>query len=202
MYDLEKLSWIIDERRKKFKLWISLYAAIFVSGVIVFFAGGEDIALFGVIAVIAAIFLTVKLWRKYSPGVLFSAEIRGENVKEHEFVQSVRGGYSMKRGIATRLTVSTHSNSGSAKSKRPHVRSAYVYVRLADGNVVILDGLTSLHTDIYEIGDEIMRPAGARYPIVLSRELEKQPCPLCGRINRMDSDECASCGLSIVKKKV
>ena len=200
MYDLEKLSWIIEARRKSFKLWITLYAVIFVAGVIVFFAGGEDVALFGIIAVLVAIFLTVKLWRKYSPGVLFSREIKGVNIKEHEFVQSARGGYSMKRGIATRLRVSTYSNSGSAKSKRPHVRSAYVYVRLDSGDVTILDGLTSLHTDIYEIGDELMRPSGARYPVVLSREIEKQPCPLCGRINSMKKDECASCGLSIIKK--
>ena len=199
MYDLEKLSWIIDARRKKFKLWLALFVAMLIAGVVLFIVGEGDIALYGIIVAVVALVLFVDLWRRYSPPVLFYREIRGVNIKEHEYVESARGGYTVRRGIAVRGG-KTYSNSGNAKSKRPHVRAAYVYVRLENGDVVILDGLNSNHTDIYEIGDEILRPAGARYPIVLSRKIEKQPCPLCGRINSMDDEGCASCGLSILKK--
>ena len=199
MYDLEKLSWIIDARRKRFKLWLALFIAMLIVGIALFVFGEGNIAFYGIIVGIVAFALFADLWRRYSPTVLFSREIKGVNIKEHEYVESAGGGYTVRRGIAVRGG-RTHSNSGHAKSRRPHVRSAYVYVKLDDGNVVILDGLNSNHTDIYEIGDEILRPAGARYPIVLNRDVEKQPCPLCGRINGMDLDGCAFCGLSIIKK--
>lgn len=199
MYDLEKLSWIIDARRKRFKLWLGLLAAMLIAGVLLFIIGDDDVALYGIIVAVTALALLGDLWRRYSPTVLFSREIRGVNVKEHEYVESAGGGYSARRGPAMR-GIRTHSNSGHAKSRRPHVRAAYIYVRLESGDVVILDGLNSNHTDIYEIGDEVLRAAGARYPIVLNRDVEKQPCPLCGRINGMDAEGCASCGLSIIKK--
>lgn len=200
MYDLEKLSWIIDARRKRFKLWLVLFAAMLIFGIVLFVVGDDDIALYGLIVAVIALALFIDLWRRYAPAVLFSREIRGINIKEHEYVsESARGGYSVRRGLAMR-GMKTHSNSGHAKSRRPHVRSAYVYVKLDGGEVAILDGLTSLHTDIYEIGDEILRPEGARYPIILNRDAPKQPCPLCGRINGMDAEACACCGLSIVKE--
>ena len=199
MYDLEKLSWIIADRRKRFKLWLALYVCIFIAGAVLFFFEDKNVVFVGIILAVISIFLTVRLWRRYSASVLFSKEIRGVNIKEHEYVQSARGGYSVKRGFAMR-TVKTHSNSGNAKSKRPHVHAAYIYVREENGNVVILDGLTSRQTDIYEIGDEVLRPSGARYPIVMSREPDRQPCPLCGRINGMDEESCPSCGLTILKK--
>lgn len=199
MYDLEKLSWIIEARRKRFKLWLALFAVMLIAGAVLFIVGDDNIALYGIIVTVAALVLLGDLWRRYSPTVLFSKEIRGINIKEHEYVESPKGGYTVRRGIAVRGG-RTYSNSGNAKSRRPHVRSAYVYVKLDDGDVRILDGLNSNHTDIYEIGDEILRPAGARYPIVLNRDVEKQPCPLCGRINAMDLDGCAFCGLSIIKK--
>ena len=199
MYDLEKLSWIIDARRKRFKLWLALFVAMLIAGVVLFIIGEDNVAFYGIIVAVVALALFLDLWRRYSPTVLFSGEIRGINIKEHEYVESARGGYTIRRGVAMRGG-RTYSNSGNAKSKRPHVRAAYVYVKLENGDVLILDGLNSNHTDIYEIGDEILRPAGARYPIVLNRDVEKQPCPLCGRINAMDLDGCAFCGLSIIKK--
>ena len=199
MYDLEKLSWIIADRRKRFKLWLTLYVCVFIVGAVLFFFENKNVMFSGIILAVISIFLTVRLLRRYSPTVLFSREIRGVNIKEHEYVQSARGGYSVKRGFAMR-TVRTHSNSGHAKSRRPHVRAAYIYVREENGDVVILDGLTSRQTDIYEIGDEVLRPSGARYPIVISREPERQPCPLCGRRNGMDEACCPSCGLDVLKK--
>ena len=200
MYDFEKLSWRIDEKRKKFKICIVIYILLFVAGVVMFFAGDDNVAFLGIIVDLVSIFLFANVWRTYSPTVLFSEEIKGVNIKEHEYVQSVKNGLSMRKNFALR-GAKTYSNSGNAKSRRPHVRAAYVYVRMEDGDVAVLDGLTSLHTDIYEIGDELFRPAGARYPVIISRNAEKQPCPFCGRINDMDSLECQSCGLSILQKR-
>ena len=202
MYDLEKLSWIIASKRKRFKILLALYICLVIIGAVLFFIGEMNVVFCGIIIAIIAVALIFKLIRSYSPSVLFSSEKRGILVKEHEYVATVKRGLSGRATVAKR-TAGTHSSSGNAKSRRPHVRSAYIYVRDGNENVLIFDGLTSLHTDIYEIGDEVLRPAGARYPIIVAakdnRKIEKQPCPLCGRINEMNKSECVACGLSINK---
>ena len=102
MYDLEKLSWIIEARRKRFKLWLALFAVMLIAGAVLFIVGDDNIALYGIIVTVAALVLLGDLWRRYSPAVLFSKEIRGINIKEHEYVESARRGYTVRRGIAVR----------------------------------------------------------------------------------------------------
>ncbi len=202
MYDLEKLSWIIEAKRKRFKILLALYICLVIIGAVMFFIGEMNVVFYGIIIVIIAVALIFKLIRSYSPGILFSLEKRGILIKEHEYVANIKKGLS-GRAVVAKRTSGPHSSTGNARSRRPHVRSAYVYVRDESGNVLIFDGLTSLHTDIYEIGDEVLRPAGARYPIITvavdNRKIEKQPCPLCGRINEMSKTECGACGLAINK---
>ena len=200
MYDLEKLSWIIERKRNRFKIFLAFYCALLAAGVILFFIEEKTVAFIGAVLVIAAVILIVKHIGAYSPSILFSGEKRGINIKEHEYVANI------KRGLSGRAVVAKHvanggSKSGNARIRRPHVRSAYVYISENNGNVTILDGLTSLQTDVYEIGDELLRPSGSRYPIIVSRDTAKQPCPLCGRINTMDQSKCSSCGLEILKKQ-
>ena len=204
MYDLEKLSWVIAERRKKFKIFLAVYSFVFIFGCILFLLEDKNVKFSGIILVIVAVALLAKLVRRYSPSVLFSKEKQGILVKEHEYVASVARGLSARRTFV-RTTAAGHSSAGNARSKRPHIRSAYVYIKDANGDVIILDGLTSLHTDIYEIGDELLRPSGARYPFIAvganGRKVDKQPCPLCGRINSPNDESCNSCGLSIIKRR-
>lgn len=199
MYDLEKLSRIIDGKRRRFKIFAALYCALFAIGVGLFFVREKTVAFIGILLAVAAVALLAKHIGAYSPAILFSAEKRGVLIKEHEYVANIKKGLSGRATVAKQVA-NSHSKTGNAKSRRPHVRSAYVYIREDNGNVTILDGLTSLQTDVYEIGDELLRPSGARYPIIVSRTPEKQPCPLCGRINGTDKWECASCGLDILRK--
>ena len=202
MYDLEKLSWRIEAKRRKFKILASVYSIMAVTGLALAFVNENKIRMWGFILLGAGVFLLIHLITKYSPLLLFSPDIKGISIKEHEYVATkvARASSAGGRSIAFRNT-GGGSNAGNAKSKRPHVRSATVYVRLEDGEVAVLDGLTSIQTDIYEIGDELLRPSGARYPIILSRDTEKQPCPWCGRLNTQKSLECECCGLSILPKK-
>lgn len=199
MYDFEKLSCIIEARRKRFKLFIVLYVFMLIIGISLLFFKEKTLAFFGIVILILTVVFLAKLIQSYSPVLLFSKEKRGVLIKEHEYVANIKRGLSA-RATVVRQTGATHSTSGNAKSRRPHVRSAYVYIREKNGDVLIIDGLSSLHTDIYEIGDELLRPSGARYPVILNRKAEKQPCPFCGRINDMNSFECSVCGLSIIKK--
>ena len=202
MYDLEKLSWRIEAKRRKFKILASVYSITAAVGLALAFVNENKIRMWGFILLGMGVFLLIHLITKYSPLLLFSPDIKGISIKEHEYVATkvARASSAGGRSIAFRNT-GGGSNAGNAKSKRPHVRSATVYVRLEDGEVAVFDGLTSIQTDIYEIGDELLRPSGARYPIILNRDTEKQPCPWCGRLNTQKSFECEGCGLSILPKK-
>ena len=207
MYDLEKLSWRVEEKRKRFKMLASFYSIAVLLGVaFIIFGNGKDLRLVllpvGCILLGGGIWLLIRLVGKYSPSVLFSPDVRGVCVKEHEYVATSVSvfGTGNTKGVKFRNS-GGGSNAGNARSRRPHVRAAAVYVRLESGDVVILDGLTSVQTDIYEIGDELLRPSGARYPIILNRNVEKQPCPLCGRINSRTDLQCERCGLGILITK-
>jgi hypothetical protein len=200
MYDLEKLSWRVESRRRKFKILAAVYSIAALIGLALCFINKNQIRMWGFILLMAGVFLLIHLINKYSPSLLFSPDVNGISIKEHEYVAA-----KVARAPTGRVAIFRNSgggsNSGNAKAKRPHVRAATVYVRLEDGEVATFDGLTSIQTDIYEIGDELLRPSGARYPIILNRDAEKQPCPWCGRINVRESFECESCGLSIIPKK-
>lgn len=200
MYDLEKLSWRVEARRRKFKILAAVYSVMTAVGLALAFVNKNQVRMWGFILLGAGVFLFIRLITKYSPLLLFSPDIKGISIKEHEYVAT-----KVARAPTGRVTIFRNagggSNAGSAKAKRPHVRAATVYVRLEDGEVATFDGLTSVQTDIYEIGDELLRPSGARYPIILNRDTEKQPCPWCGRINTRESFECGNCRLSIIPKK-
>lgn len=197
-YDLEKLSWRVAERKKRFLTVLALYALMAAVGIALLFIDNKTVVFIGVVVIIVAVFAVSRHISRSRPGYLFSKEQRGINVKEHEYIANAPRGLSPRRAFM--LRAKTYSNSGNASARTARVRQAYVYLRLDDGNVIILDGLTSLHTDIYEIGDELLRPAGARYPIVIGRDVKNQPCPLCGRINAASELACAGCGLDILKQ--
>jgi hypothetical protein len=197
-YDLEKLSWRVAQRKRRFFTTLAVYAFVAAIGGVMLFADNKTVVFLGVIIVIFALAALIGHVSRSGVAYLFSGECRGINVKEHEYVANAPRGLSPSRAFM--LRAKTYSRSGNPGPRTARVRQAYVYLRLPDGNVIILDGLSSLHTDIYEIGDELLRPSGARYPIVLNRELDRQPCPLCGRINGRDNMECASCGLDIIRR--
>jgi hypothetical protein len=128
--------------------------------------------------------------------VLFSKEITGINIKEHEFaIVNLRPTFSA-RIIMPRRNTSSFANR-SRRTKPP--TGAIVYLRVADDDVAYIDGLTNAQTDIYEIGDTLYKYPGTRYPIIIGRKTISQPCPLCGTANKESEPECITCGLPITK---
>ena len=53
-----------------------------------------------------------------------------------------------------------------------------------------------------EGGRLVLQYAGTRFPIVVSRDVKRQPCPLCGEVNDKSLAECRGCGLGIVKNSM
>ena len=62
-----------------------------------------------------------------------------------------------------------------------------------------LTGGISVEEKLFVEGDTLLKYAGTHFPIVVSREMQKQPCPICGEVNDMSADACHNCGLSIIK---
>ena len=144
---------------------------------------------------VSSLFFTFKTIKKYPPRILWAKEVRGINVKEHEYYQPYqRGGYGMRSMKYGNRFRSVGSNPTPPNSKL----KAKVYLRLDDGSVKEIGELSKAHTDIYLDGDELVRYEGVRYPVIAGRRAERQPCPICGTVNGSERDACF-CGLSIVK---
>ena len=144
------------------------------------------------VVIIISIFYLIKTVIKYQPLVLFSKELKGENVKEHEFVVTNRRlSFGGRRSFSRFKPVANPK----ARSRTKPPTSAVVYLKLPCGDVTYLDGLTGAQTDIYEIGDTLYKYPGTRYPIIVGREVKAQPCPLCGTANKATEETCITCGL-------
>ena len=143
--------------------------------------------------IISAVFIT-KTVRRYHPKTLFSGEIKGINIKEHEFVKS-----NLRPTFSARLIMPKAKTSGFAaqrtRTKAP--TSAIVYLKLENGDVTYIEHLTNAQTDIYEIGDTLYKYPGTRYPIIIGKESKTLPCPLCGTANKHIEERCLTCGLKI-----
>ena len=197
-YDLSAIELRVSEAKRKFKnSVIACFIIFFASaGVIIGFYDTNNTAVFfaGLVAAYAIV-LFIRTLNKFSPVILFSPEIRGVNILEEEFAFNQRRGFSLGSRYAMYVRRTSHSG-----NNRRYRIGANVYLRLEDGDVYIIKGLTQAHTDIYVEGDILFKPAGVRYPVVEGRNVKSQPCPCCGYINYSGSKECERCHLGIFDK--
>jgi len=198
MYDLNELRKRIATFRRAFLIIFCVLSLLMVGALVLIFLGINDTLTFSCIALeFVFLFLFYRLFCSYKPTVLFSREIRGENVMEDEYIgmRKINNFGGRYRGFGGKVRLyQTGANkkkltSGSIRSK--------VYLRLDDGSVICISDLYKSNTDIYEEGDILIKYSGTKYPIVLSRSLERQPCPLCGEINGKSDAACRGCGLGI-----
>ena len=151
----------------------------------------------GAALTLVSVILFVRVWKRSAPSVLFCKRLEGVNVGENEYIASARvptGGRYRPAGMVYSPRVSR-----APSNARPRGLKGAVYLRSGDGNVAEIRDLPIAHTDIYEQGDRLLRLAGTKYPIVISRDLKEQPCPICGQVNGTDRFSCIRCGLEMVK---
>ena len=196
-YDMSQIRERIETSREKFKSRAIIIILTFIATTtlsIVFLGKNDKIVFWSALASLALILVFRSLWIKYSPAVLFSKEVRGENILEDEYIL-----LSYKRGfrMGSRTSIYAH-HAGSRQLIGGDRTRARVYLKLEDGNIAVIDRLNTAHIDLYEQGDILYKPAGTKYPIIESREVKKQPCPLCGRINTASDLKCR-CGIDILK---
>ena len=203
MYDTKDIERRTRNNKRKFLVRFVIISALLILSVLLMLLGISKVAnLISFVAFNVLIILTSRIIEKYHPAILFSKEIRGVNVKEDEYVSRSASGPGMKWYAAgdRRPHPQPFAPNTGANKKQSHPRlRGRVYLRLEDGNVAEISGLSKAHVDLYEEGDTLIRYAGTKYPVILGRSVEKQPCPICGEMNKMTSSaQCHSCGLGII----
>lgn len=203
-YDLDDLQRRIEAKRRKFLGLIIFIATLDVCAIIaaIFVPENKFVVPAAIIILISWAFVG-GLIRRHSPTVLFSREIEGENIKEHEYYAGIDG-----KPIRRRFANLPHNYSNSSPTKRSAIRGI-VYLRDKDGEIHRISGLSAALMDLYEDGDLLYKPSGAKYPQIVSRTPKHQPCPCCGYLNPTENpsrksaalSECAACGLTILYKK-
>ena len=194
MYDLERVGMIVAERRRIFSIKAAFFAVLMLAALIlaIYFAGSE-IGFVSALIEFPLVLLAFHLYRKSGARVLLSKEVRGVNIKEHEY------GIQHEPGVRLHRRVSAPST-GANRKPSPLRINGNVYLKLESGDIKELSGLYKSHIDIYEEGDTLLKLAGTRFPIVVSRDAKEQPCPLCGEVNKMTECECKRCKLRIFPK--
>ena len=196
-YDTEQITAYVEQRRKEFKIITLTLGLVLVTAMIligIFYGNDNDIVFWSAISVVAVMLIFYLSVGKYSPAVLFSPEIQGTSIKEHEYtVRTAKQVYSEGRA-----TIFAYGRRRVRKASYSIASS--VYLKLDDGNIKEISGLDKKHTDLYEIGDRLLKFAGTKYPIILDRQTKRQPCPICGTINEETDKNCKKCGINIFKK--
>ena len=198
-YDVEEIFARVSRKRRRFAIYILSTLLVMASALVVLLLGINDTLTFLMIVLeFASIAFVYVLFNRYSPFVLFSGEIKGRNVKEDEYLGqrnvSYHGGYK-PRGTHIRL-LNTGAN---RKRQNDSVIRSSVYLELESGEIACISDLYKSSTDLYEIGDLLVKYAGAKFPVIIGRSAPRQPCPLCGEINSQNDNSCRACGLKIIK---
>ena len=196
-YDADDIKKRVQKKKDEFLARLIGYAVLALGAILaaVLIPERKFVVPAGVIIVIL-IFAVSKAFKKYKPSILFSGEVSGVNIKEHE-IMGVREGKPIYRRFPN--TPHNYSNHKDGDYPKHKIRGS-VYLQLDDGNIFEVANLNVSQLEFYEDGDKMVKPAGARFPQVVSRDVDRQICPICGRINRKGIDACPSCGLLVFKE--
>lgn len=197
-YDFEMLAIRVEQKKKAFlKRLYTVLALVVISLAVIVCNFDKTVSFLGGAVIFASLLYMCFSWMKHNPAVLFSKAIEGVNIKEHEYVE--RQSQGLLKGTSRRPNLPlTYANRKSGTPR--HLLRGTVFLRLPSGDVTSWSGQYIKHMEIYEEGDTLYKPAGARFMIVTSREVKEQPCPLCGAINTKEHKECRGCGLLMVHK--
>ena len=194
-YNLEEIATRVGVKRKSLIIKATVISSVMVVLLVIALINlGNTVTFLCSLTEFPLIGILCAVMKKSHARVIFSPEIVGKNIKEHEYgIQRDASIQVFRRGNMPH----TYAN------RKPHpVRlNGTVFLETQNGNVTQISGLYKSHIDIYEEGDILMKPRGAKFPIVISRDAPKQPCPMCGEVNDGSEDSCRVCGLGIIKSQ-
>lgn len=199
MYDEKQIAEFVRQKRARFwraLLFVLVPMVVFL--LLIVLRLDDTLTAISWITLFTLAIVLYRIWGRYKPTVLFSKEVRGENIKEVEYIgvrQTNSAGKYRPHGSQIRPPRPT----GRPKPRLDSAVRSTVYLKTGDTNVTFITDLYKSATDIYEIGDLLVKYAGAKYPVICSRTPQRQPCPLCGTVNDMTADKCRECGLKIAR---
>ena len=202
MYDSKEIEKMVKQKRKMFITEFAIIITLMIAALILLILNiNSSVTFICIVAELLLLFAIYKIFDVQSPSIWFSKEIRGVNIKEDEYVSRKTPGPGLKwrqvGGPASPAPIAPNTGANRRRTP-PNIRSG-VYLQLEDGNIVTLSTLYKSHTELFVEGDTLLKYAGTHFPIVVSREMQKQPCPICGEVNDMSVDACHNCGLRIIK---
>ena len=202
MYDFNEVEKIVKQKRKKLITEFAIIVALMLIALILLIINiNSNVTFICIVAELASLFAIYKIFDVQSPSIWFSKEIRGVNIKEDEYVSKKTPGSGLNwrqvGGPASPAPIAPNTGANRRRTP-PNIRSR-VYLQLEDGNIVTISTLYKSHTELFVEGDTLLKCAGTHFPIVVSRTMKKQPCPICGEVNDMSTDACHNCGLGIIK---
>ena len=202
MYDSKEIERIVKQKRKMLITEFAIIITLMIAALILLILNiNSTVTFICIVAELVLLFAIYKIFDVQSPSIWFSKEIRGINIKEEEYVSKKTPGPGLNwrqvGGPASPAPIAPNTGANRRRTP-PNIRSR-VYLQLEDGNIVTLSTLYKSHTELFVEGDTLLKYAGTHFPIVASREMQKQPCPICGEVNDMSADACHNCGLSIIK---
>jgi len=198
MYDEKEIRKRVSRKRQFFFAYLITALAVFSAGILLIVLDFEEPYFFlGIIVSASSLAFIVSLISRASLKALFSKDIKGENVKEHIYEVYVRRGVALRpKQVGMGYGGQPLSHTRMAKAQ---LRSL-VYLKLETGDIKEIRGLRVEHTELYRDGDVLFKYAGTKYPIIVSRKSERQPCPICGSLNLVGDEECLGCDLKIKRE--
>ena len=197
MYDEKGIKLRVFKKRQFFIVYLAIALAILAGGITLIALNLSDTLLFlGIVIIISSLVFITNLLNKYQPKILFSRAVKGKNIKEDIYEVYVRRGVALRpKQVGMGYGGQPLSHTRMAKLS---LRSA-VYLKLDNGDIREIRNMRVEHVELYGDGDTLYKHAGAKYPVILGRAVERQPCPLCGTINAVKDDSCITCGLKIIQ---
>ena len=203
MYNTVEIERRVSWLRRRFLLVLGALIILFVLLLLLIcFHISDTITTLCLICEVGLVLAVYAFVSKSKPAIIFGKEVVGRNIKEEEYIASLPVGSSLgyrqtgSRGVPQPFAPNTRAN----KRRTPPNVHGEVYIRLDDGSIELVRGLRREHLEMYEDGDILIKYAGTRYPVVISRKSTRQPCPMCGEINDMELELCHGCGLEIIRE--
>ena len=201
MYDSKEIAKIVKQKRKLLVTEFATIIALMIVALILLILNiNNTITFICIVAELALLFAIYKIFDIQSPSIWFSKEIRGVNIREDEYVSRKVPGPGLKwrqiGGPASPAPIAPNTGANRRRTP-PNIRSR-VYLQLEDRNIVTISSLYKSHTELFVEGDTLLKYAGTHFPVVISRDMQKQPCPICGEVNDMSEKACKACGLKII----
>ena len=204
MYDEKEIKENVLRKRKYILTELSVILVLMLSALVFINLNiNNTVTFISVVVEFVLMFIVYKIFEAQTPSIYFSREIKGINIGEDEYISRGTPGLGLKwRQVGGPSSPQPFAPNTGANRRRtqPNIRGR-VYLKLDDGNVVVLSSLFKAHTELYEEGDILLKYAGTKYPIIVGRKVLKQPCPICGDINDISFKSCHTCGLSIINEE-